>query len=115
MRDVTRCTSRPSFSPHRLGDEDTLVLARIAQRGLDPHADSEVLDGLQVLEPPERLHRQREVVRVLLAGDVRERDAFPWGQLRDRLAKESREGELAVDLGPARFQPEGAAGRASFE
>src|SRR5207244_1567530 len=54
-----------------------LLLARIAERGLDPHADSEVLDGLQVLEPSERLDRQREVVRVLLAGDVRERDAFP--------------------------------------
>src|SRR5439155_2191510 len=92
-----------------------LLLARIAESGLDPHADSEVLDGLQVLEPPERLHRQREVVRVLLAGDVRERDAFPRGQLRDRLAKESREGELAGDLGSARFQAEGAAGRAAFD
>src|SRR2546428_829162 len=34
----------------------SLLLARIAERGLDPHADSEVLDGLQILEPPERLH-----------------------------------------------------------
>src|SRR6266705_1134936 len=92
-----------------------LLLARIAERGLDPHADSEVLDGLQVLEPSERLHRQREVVRILLSGDVRERDAFPRGQLRDRLAKESREREFAVDLGPARFQAEGAAGRAAFD
>src|SRR5213594_922513 len=92
-----------------------LLLARIAERGLDPHADSEVLDGLQVLEPSERLDRQREVVRVLLAGDVRERDAFPRGHLRDRLAKESREREFAVDLRPARFQAEGAAGRAAFD
>src|SRR3989449_8685370 len=92
-----------------------LLLARIAERGLDPHADSEVLDGLQVLEPSERLDCQREVVRVLLAGDVRERDAFPRGHLRDRLAKESREREFAVDLGPARFQAEGAAGRAAFD
>src|SRR5439155_9957993 len=29
----------------------SLLLARIAERGLDPQADPEVLDGLEILEP----------------------------------------------------------------
>src|SRR5437773_3179266 len=79
----------------------SLLLARVAERGLDSHAHSEVLDGLEILEPSERLDRQGEVVRVLVASDVGEGHTLPRGELRDGLAKESREREFAVDLRPA--------------
>src|SRR2546427_9433405 len=64
-----------------------LLRARIAERRLDAHAKPKVLDGLQILEPSERLDGQREVVRVLVAGDLGESYPFPRRELRGSLAK----------------------------
>ena len=83
-----------------------LLLARIAQGGLNPDTQVEVLDGREVLEPADRLHSHGEVVRILLPCDLRESDPLVWSQRRHRLAEELREREVTVDLGPAGPQEE---------
>src|SRR5207245_561956 len=65
-----------------------LLLTRIAQGRFDSHAHPEVLDRLEGLESPERLDGQREVVRVLFTGDMREGHAFPRRELPDVLTQE---------------------------
>src|SRR5256712_7551611 len=92
-----------------------LLLTRIAEGRLDSHAHPEVLNRLEGLEPPERLDGQREVVRVLVAGDVGEGHALPRRKFPDVLTQEPCERELAVDLGPARRQPERSARGASIQ
>src|SRR2546428_496777 len=92
-----------------------LLLTRIAQGRFDSHAHPEVLDRLEGLESPERLDGQREVVRVLFTGDMREGHAFPRREPPDVLTQEPSERELALDLGPARREPERAAGGASIQ
>src|SRR3989441_673094 len=92
-----------------------LLLTRIAQGRFDSHAHPEVLDRLEGLESPERLDGQREVVRVLFTGDMREGHAFPRRELPDVLTQEPCEREPAADLGPARREPERAAGGASIQ
>src|SRR5256886_9634354 len=84
-----------------------LLLARIAQRRLDPDTEVEILDRCKVPKPTDRLHGHREIVRVFLPRDLRAPDPFVRRGGRERLAEGLGEGELAAPLGPSRAAPEG--------
>src|SRR5713226_9011665 len=93
----------------------SLLLARITDGRLDSDSQVEVLDGSEVPEPTDRLHRDREVVRVLLSRDLRERHPLIRRERGQRIAKELGNHELAVHLRPAGADSVSAAGLAALD